>query len=545
MNNTQNENWIADFVQAYGRAPRILHVGNINNNAYQVAKLLNAAGADCDVLCADYYYSMANPEWDDADFVGDVGSRDFPAWHKVNLGGFARPAWFAQGPRRLAIAYLLARRRGNAKKAGQLWKKMGRARQYLVFRENSGAKKLLLRLEGFRNSMALGLGYVGSTLRELFTSNRIFRLRLKSRFGHLRNEERQALATLDTVATTRARLQRDAARFFPNRKFAFGTQCDDHIRAAALYAPLFEQYDLVQAYATDPVWPYLAGYPSYVAWEHGTLRDTPYEDSDLSRLTLLAYARAKAVYVTNVDCYDSAVYITKNSHAPIVCGLHGFDTERMLQKQRRAGVTGFDRARYAAPNERLFFCPARIDIDPHYGTYLKKNDLLYRALGRLWRETGGGFRVLQLESGNDVAALQALIHRECPEMEASVTWHAPFQKAEYDQILQNAELVFDNLLLPLMGGNGIETLMSGHAALVNRRIPEALLLRFFPEMWPVLEIEDEGDIYLAAQKALTDPAACTALAQKGQQWILKYHGHAAIVQRHLQAYRHVYPLAPL
>ena len=100
------QNWIDAFAAQHGRAPRILHVGNICNNAYQIAKMMNAQGADCDVLCADYYHIMGNPEWDDADFTGDFGSQNFPAWHKVDLHGFERPRWFAQAPHKVAIAYL-------------------------------------------------------------------------------------------------------------------------------------------------------------------------------------------------------------------------------------------------------------------------------------------------------------------------------------------------------------------------------------------------------------------------------------------------------
>ena len=51
---------------------RILHIGNIANNAYLNAKILNEAGFECDVLCASYYHSMGNPEWEDADFEGVI-----------------------------------------------------------------------------------------------------------------------------------------------------------------------------------------------------------------------------------------------------------------------------------------------------------------------------------------------------------------------------------------------------------------------------------------------------------------------------------------
>ena len=536
------ENWITAFTQKHGRPPRILHVGNINNNAYQTAKMLNERGADCDVLCADYYHTLGNPEWDDADIEGDVGDQFFPALHQVNLNGFARPRWFSQGPRHLAIRYLLARRAGDEAKASRLWRKMERARRYLVWREKSKAKRIMLFLEKLPLRLKSILSFPFTAVADLARDPRLFKLKTDRVLGRLDEAGLNELWDKTAPGPVFRRIRADAAALFPDRALTFGYDTELLIQGAMDHQALFEQYDIVQAYALDPIWPYLCGSQSYVAYEHGTLRDTPYEDNDQSRLCLLAYARAKAVYVTNVDCYDSALYITKNSGAPLVCGLHGFDTERMLQKQQAARNLAFDRAAYAAPEQKLFFCPARVDIDPHYGTYLKKNDMLYRALGRLYKERPGQFKILQLEWGHDVDALKALIEEIDPGMAQAVVWRQPFQKAEYYQILQNCELVFDNLLLPLMGGNGIETLMSGHAALVNKRIPKDMMLRFFPEMWPILPIDNEDDVYNAAKTALDDPAACLAIAQKAQQWILQYHGHEAIVQRNLQAYQLVSPL---
>ena len=106
------------------RRTRVLHIGNIANNAYINAKLLNDAGYDCDVLCADYYHIMGCPEWEDADFDGEVGDHFFPQWWRLDLGGFQRPRWFAQGPRHLAMRYLIARRTGNAAEAKRLWNQL-------------------------------------------------------------------------------------------------------------------------------------------------------------------------------------------------------------------------------------------------------------------------------------------------------------------------------------------------------------------------------------------------------------------------------------
>ncbi len=113
--------WLDDFRAEHGRPPRLLHVGNIANNAYNNAKLLNEAGLDCDVLCHDYYHIMGCPEWQDADFQGEVSSQFFPDWTRVDLKGFRRPRWFVQGPVPPCIAYLLAKRRGRRLRQSLLW----------------------------------------------------------------------------------------------------------------------------------------------------------------------------------------------------------------------------------------------------------------------------------------------------------------------------------------------------------------------------------------------------------------------------------------
>ena len=92
-----------------GRKIRVLHIGNIANNAFHNAKLLLKAGIECDVLCYDYYHMMGCPEWEDADFDGDIGNDFRPNWAGVNLNGYQRPRWFVQGPLGVCMDYLEAR----------------------------------------------------------------------------------------------------------------------------------------------------------------------------------------------------------------------------------------------------------------------------------------------------------------------------------------------------------------------------------------------------------------------------------------------------
>ncbi len=135
--------WLQEFRARHGRAPRILHVGNIANNAYNNAKLLNEAGLDCNVLCYDYYHIMGCPEWEDADFEGAVGDHFHPQWGQVDLGGFQRPRWFVQGPLWACLRYLIAQREGHAFRADFFWQCLEQANTTRTYGSPFSASHLL------------------------------------------------------------------------------------------------------------------------------------------------------------------------------------------------------------------------------------------------------------------------------------------------------------------------------------------------------------------------------------------------------------------
>jgi len=78
---------------------RVLHIGNIANNGYNIANLFNQAGMQSDLIIGPYYHIAGCPEWEDSEFEGDIGDQFFPNWHKVKItNGFTRPRWAVQGP---------------------------------------------------------------------------------------------------------------------------------------------------------------------------------------------------------------------------------------------------------------------------------------------------------------------------------------------------------------------------------------------------------------------------------------------------------------
>ena len=113
-----------DFRRKTGRLLRVLHIGNIANNAYNNGCIQRKFGIEADVLCYNYYHIMGCPEWEDGaieEGVLALGRDQFrPDWWATSLKGWKRPSWFVQGPSALCIEYLRAR---NAdRKVTAYWK---------------------------------------------------------------------------------------------------------------------------------------------------------------------------------------------------------------------------------------------------------------------------------------------------------------------------------------------------------------------------------------------------------------------------------------
>jgi hypothetical protein len=118
------QNFLEDFRAKYGRPPRILHIGNVANNAYLNAKYLNRAGYDCDVLCNDYYHIMACPEWEELEVGGELDDPNHPEWFNLVKSSYSRPKWFAQGSLQTAVKYLTAKREGRFNDANKIWNQL-------------------------------------------------------------------------------------------------------------------------------------------------------------------------------------------------------------------------------------------------------------------------------------------------------------------------------------------------------------------------------------------------------------------------------------
>jgi glycosyltransferase involved in cell wall biosynthesis len=570
-----------------GRPLRVLHIGNIANNAYNNARIQRQYGIEADVISYDYYHVMSTPEWEDAEFEGEVDA-NAPNWWGTSLKGWKRPDWFVQGPADACIQYLKARHLGHDRLASLLWRylearSLGHVRHLqkaagkpLTPLSWSQKKAILLsealgvhrtpRKEAFgpRGAAPSALGAelvkapprnAGSRIRNALrpavravmaaysatkaasvilvrgfagTAMRVaafpFALGHFAQARHLqRSQDALALAARDKDFGARlARLEADCA--------ALPQDDQARVRDYALRHPrrffrLLRDYDIVQAYSLDGFIPFMNGLPSYAAYEHGTLRDLPFQQTFYGALTRAAYAEASVIFITNSDVPP----ITRRlglDEKRLLCLPHAFD-DRKLADFRNAHPEIRPPAGPAT-----FFSPTRHHWNDTSGSWTKGNDVLLRAAGRLAAD-GFDFRLVLVEWGQEIAASKALIAEL--GIEDKVTWVPTMRKHELWQAYCQAHAVADQFTLPALGGVGFETMALGRRLITA--IDEQQLAHFFGEAPPCLGAQTIEDCVRRMRQVILDPEDDERLGEAGQHWMAACHSAQRIVAIQLDAYR--------
>lgn len=558
--------WVQDFRRRHGRAPRILHIGNVANNAYLNAKFLNARGFDCDVICHDYRHIMACPEWEDAEFQVAGLDHNAPDWHAANARGFERPSWFVQGPQVLCLDYLLARRTGRASQARRLWRELagfngtaspespglgerlglwwnepGFAAQKLRTKALAAVRKVkriaatvVLQPDGMarlRAGVRRRAGSVG-TARHLFVERGVlpavlcgaYTARVVARpflAGAIARLSAQGGPPADPAARRMRETVELFGRVFPERPDQLTMDdCASYHDVIERWRELFGHYDVVQAYATCVAFPLLAQVPHYVGFEHGTLRDFTLPDNAISRLTALGFQQARHVLITNGDCVDYARKIKVARYSPLV---HPVDEARI------AGIAGDPDGLHRQFGARfLFLCPLRHDWA------IKGTDKYIRALPLLAAEIGRDFRVLMTRWGSQVEESVRLA--EDLGVLDLIAWIEPLNRSEMIRLQKSVDVVFDQIALPHFGATAPQAIAAGVPVIMS--YDPAFTRWIIPEPAPVLTAWTTQEILAGVRQAL-DPAWRAGYAVRAADWYGRFHSSDAVVHTLSRIYREV------
>lgn len=600
--------WLKEFERREGRPLRVLHIGNIANNAYINAKIQRAIGIEADVCCYEYFHVMGCPEWEDSDFDGDIRDQFFPDWWAVDLKGFERPRWFAQGRLRTCQRYLFALRRGDARETRVMWRQL-RFEQWLRCRSTPMARLVaallgVIRgstdrpslpplpsrrsaLEGWATWLTLLLIWLRRSLTYALAWGvwrfRVSLLRRARRLlgrsaGIAQIGRRKSIAAVRAAAAaSRGRGWRTAALMVFPRRLARLARTDEHhalvSAAVAAYAgplvepqgreatdpvidlwrayfpnaaeqlsredyadyaagsaewrTLFDEYDVIQGYALDPLHPLLAGVTVYTAYEHGTLRDLPFEQSARGRLCAISYRAAPRVFVTNSDVIPSARRLGLDDDQMVFLP-HAVDSARLDRFEAKTRDL-----RPRTPDIRLF-SPTRHDWADGDPLWNKGNDTLLRGFAQAI-ESGVDCTLVLVDWGRHVQESKDLVKQL--GVSDWVSWVPPMRKNALWRAYREHSAVVDQFKTPAIGSVVFESLALG--CRVITALDVATVTEFFGVMPPLLNARDHIEVAEAIARIAVDPLDADGLGNQAREWFVAHHSTERILELQLHAYRHL------
>jgi glycosyltransferase involved in cell wall biosynthesis len=491
------------MTQALGRADqsgeqapkRVLHIGNIANNAYLNAKILRSRGYECDVLCHDYEHIMGCPEWEDAEFdSSSIVEMDHPDWSKVQLNGFQRPDWFIQGPARNCLTTVLRH-----------------------YKRNDGGRFLLQ--QALRAAMN-PLRWAASSFpaRVCRRMGRIVsRCLLPRRSPHSSPEFTMA----DAIAAL-------FARRFPDRLDKLSaSEVAPYLTLANLWRDALACYDYVVGYGTEGCWPMLVGHHPYIAYEHGTIRDIPFHEDTRGRLCAMTYKMADVSFITNAD-NERAARILGLNYRFIPHPINEWMPEEAQWMRLR------NELRHTLNSDFIVFHPSRHHwTDPPDLSMEKGNDVFIRGLARFIRECNPRAAGVFVQWGQLLNESRRLLNEL--GIADRIHWIVPQTHRGMVRYIKACDLVADQFYLGAFGSTMPKALLHERPAMLY--LDEDRHRWCFDEMPPVINTRTPQDVSAGLYRVYMDSAYRSQLLMNERRWYTKHHSNDVIAQRFADVFK--------
>lgn len=574
--------WVRSFIERHGRSPRVLHIGNIANNAYLNAKFLRAAGIDCDVICHDYYHIMACPEWEDADFHGDLVEQYAPDWSALNLHGFRRPTWFVQGPLVLCIEYLIAKRGRNDRKAGDYWLQLSISNKTRKEPTNGLFKLFALIQTSCQIRFPMERGFhckVGMrpfrtfegarniynnfslTAPKLITATLQFVMKVLAcgvcllqlpfeRFRDKVTKRREPeynniwenprfhdLEGLQNIYREWAAKWNNVFKaHFPRRSDSL--LLEDIIGYYDLlpkFRQLFSHYDLIQGYATDGISALLAGSP-YVAYEHGTIRNIPFQESAAGRLCALTYRHANHVCITNADNVVAAEKLGLQRYTFVPHPINEAPLKRLPWHDK-----AYSAMHREFNSDFLVFHPARQHWDvQRHPDWEKGNDVFIEGFADFVKRVNRRAIGIFVEWGNSVEKSKSLIKEL--GISDNIAWIKPVNATGMAKYIHCTDLLADQFFLGAFGSTLPRALACGKPAMLY--VNEELHSWCFQQPPPVVNVRNSIEVFDGLSKVYNDKEWVKDLTNKGMAWYQQNHSNQVILEKLSRIYEAVLSTFP-
>lgn len=503
-----------------GFEPAILHVGNILNNGYLHCKFLRNRGVPADVLNVDYRHCQGQPEWAEVAIKTSIEEWN-PAWDKIDLNGFKRPDWFFDvSTDQLSLL-------ADALATGQNFSDLVRchASQAATVASVPARQKFMNIYMTARHAVGEGLAFLG--LKEAILRNLVEPL---SSVGN-RAAPSQSLKIAKGIRERWIQETPDAADKLTLSDIL------EYLPRALKRQPVLRRYSLTQAYALDPIDSILAAPDRpLICYEHGTMRDFPFEESARGRLYSLALKRADKVMITNADCKGSAdrLGLTNAIFIPHIVDDDLFKPAETALREQLKRQSGCDHILVAPARHHWKNAPPGLE-----NSWFKRNDILIRGLARLHAERPA-LKILTVffDWGQEVELSKALI-RECGIADR-VLWAPLHSKPVLKEYYNAADVVLDqfNAGIGTFGGVLPESMACAKPVVLNYK--EDIHRWCYPEPPPALNASDEDGVARHLIDLLENEALRRNIGLAGRRWFRAHHSSDLVIDRMIDVYRSIW-----
>jgi glycosyltransferase involved in cell wall biosynthesis len=285
--------------------------------------------------------------------------------------------------------------------------------------------------------------------------------------------------------------------------------------------PFLQRYDVVQAYGTHGTSPLLVT-PEVplVAYEHGTLRDIPYQATPRARMMSLAYRLADRVVITNADVHASALRLGLEN---IVFIPHLIDERKYAPGASELG----GRLR----REGADFVVVSVT---RHDWHEKGNDLMLHAFARLVADVPRAVLLLT-EWGEDVARSKRLLADL--GVASRVEWHPPLSKPRLIDTYRAADAVLDQFLIGTFGGITPEAMACARPVVMA--FDADVHHWCFRELPPVLPARTAEEIHAHLARLAAQPEFRERVGADGREWVERNYSSGIVVERHRAIYEDV------
>jgi len=439
---------------------RVAHIGNVANIAYLNVKFLRRLDIDAHLYYYDFDLCLAQPEWEEATMKGECEVLDQDWRNKMAIQTYHKQDWTH------SISMVPNRR-------------ILQVRIPMADCSHPGLRGILGKWENRANRL----------------------LSIGKQYGVVTRALRKRGVDINLSPF-------DIMRYFDINRFR----------------EIAQSCDIVQAYGIEPI-ACLADFPRrpFIAYEFGTMRDIPFEDSVRGKLLTAAYQQAERVVITNPDVIAAANRLGVNNWVfiphPVDEGKYtpGSSTiRRTLELKYGSDI-------------KVIFAPARHDWS------VKGNDRMIRGVARVMREERVPIVLVLTKWGEDVEKSRELILSE--GIEDKVIWSPLLSKLKMIDYYRGSDVVMDQFVLGTFGLTTAEAMACGKPVVVYFK--PALHEPCFPVMPPVVAALTEQEIGEQTSALVNNLAWRLAQGEKSRQWVCQHHGWEIVARKHIQLYREI------